>query len=177
MRRSVSVNIYIDGSSLYNTQQSVAAWSYTILKKHGDKIVNWDLATGLINGTSNRAELTAAIEALKLALTINYPTTIFSDSKYVVTGVTKGLRRWSENEWKSGRGYTIANVDLWQILFILYQNRPNICWKHVKAHSGILGNEIADLACTVSLRSQKALELTGVEDLTTLLTVFKQKVA
>ena len=64
--------------------------------------------------TSNRAELTAVILALRRAL--KWPTfyrklTIFSDSKYVVDGVNKYLQRWKTDECTRA-GAPLKNVGL-----------------------------------------------------------------
>ena len=71
--------------------------------------------------------------------------TIYSDSNYVIQGVTEWIFKWKENGWKTAGGEDVKNKDLWMELAGLTQEiRTKIEWKHVAAHSGISGNEEAD---------------------------------
>ena len=63
--------------------------------------------------TNNRAELTAAIEALKQA-----PRTtelqLCVDSQLVTDGATLWLEGWRRRGWNTTKGQTIKTIDLWQ---------------------------------------------------------------
>ena len=87
--------------------------------------------------TNNQMEMTAVIEALKYYKT-KQNITIYSDSIYVIKGITEWISGWKKKDWKK-----IKNKDLWVEIDRLNQFH-NVSWKHVSAHSGIEGNEIAD---------------------------------
>lgn len=91
--------------------------------------------------TNNRAELMAVIEAIYSSIFYQYSSIeIKSDSTYVVRGMNEWINGWKRRNWKK-----VKNVDLWQWLDrMLTNNRLNIKWTHVAAHSGIYGNEMAD---------------------------------
>ncbi len=102
----------------------------------------------VINGyvTNNRAELTAVIVALQICLNRNDNyIEIKTDSEYIVKGITEYISSWKERNWKN-----IKNIDLWTQLDEL-NNKLNVKWTHVSAHSGIHGNEMADHFATYYL--------------------------
>ena len=71
---------------------------------------------------------------------------LFSDSKYVIDGITKWIKKWKINNWKSSNKKPVKNVDLWKELDELTK-KLTIDWKWVKAHStDIYNNEVDKLA-------------------------------
>lgn len=69
--------------------------------------------------TSNRAELRAVIAALRYrnwAVESFNSIVIATDSDYVTEGVTRWVRRWLQNGWRTRTGDQVENVDLWQCL-------------------------------------------------------------
>ena len=108
--------------------------------------------------TSNRAELTAVILALRRAMawpTLYRMLTIFSDSKYVVDGVNIYLDRWETDGWTRS-GAPLKNADLWKLLYKTLReyawNGYGACVKHVPAHVGIYGNEKADRLAKAAMK-------------------------
>ena len=95
-------------------------------------------------------ELTAAIEALKF-LTAYYllPTaiTIFTDSKYVMLGITKWIHNWQKKNWKTAGKKPVLNQDLWQELLRVSENKK-IEWRYIEGHTGHKLNERADEIAT-----------------------------
>ena len=92
--------------------------------------------------TNNRMELMAVIEGLK-ALNRSCEIELYTDSKYVMQGLTEWLAKWKRNGWKTAAKKSVKNVDLWQQL----ENetaKHDINWNWVKGHAGIEGNEMAD---------------------------------
>ena len=65
--------------------------------------------------TNNRMELTAAIEGLN-ALTRPCNVTLSTDSRYVMDGLTKWLKGWQRNGWKTADKKPVKNAELWQAL-------------------------------------------------------------
>lgn len=92
--------------------------------------------------TNNRMELTAVIRALA-ALKRPCRVTLYSDSQYVLNGITEWLPNWKRRGWKTAAKKPVLNADLWQALDT-EAARHTIDWQWVKGHSGHPGNEEAD---------------------------------
>lgn len=100
--------------------------------------------------TNNQMEMMAAIEGLK-QLQPSEQGVMYTDSQYVIKGMTEWLKGWKAKGWKTAAGAPVKNQDLWMQLDALASNR-NVTWKWVKGHSGDIFNEMADtLARTESL--------------------------
>ncbi|KAI1720430.1 RNase H domain-containing protein [Ditylenchus destructor] len=96
--------------------------------------------------TNNRAELAAAIEAIKQGLANQFPALIiFTDSNYVVSMFNEWLQKWKDRNWLRVTGERIVNLDLVKELDQLKSN-PNINVQitHVPGHIGVPGNQKAD---------------------------------
>ena len=101
-----------------------------------------ELSGGEALTTNNRMELTAAIEALK-ALSRPCAVTLSTDSRYVMDGLTKWIKGWQKNGWKTADRKPVKNAELWQAL--LAAAAPHqIAWKWVKGHAGHPDNERCD---------------------------------
>ena len=92
--------------------------------------------------TNNRMELLAAISALE-ALSRPVSVQLYTDSKYVLDGITKWLPGWQRNGWKTAAKQPVKNVDLWQRL-VAAMAPHQVSWHWVKGHAGDPGNERAD---------------------------------
>jgi ribonuclease HI len=92
--------------------------------------------------TNNRMELMAAIRALE-ALTRPSKVQLYTDSTYVLNGITKWLAGWERNGWKTASRKPVKNVDLWQNLAAAMKPHE-VEWHWVKGHNGDPGNERAD---------------------------------
>lgn len=101
-----------------------------------------ELSGGEALTTNNRMELMAAIEGLK-ALKRPCRVTLSTDSRYVMDGLTKWIKGWQKNGWKTAAKQPVKNADLWQAL--LDAAKPHrIEWTWVKGHAGHPDNERAD---------------------------------
>ena len=70
---------------------------------------------------------------------------VYSDSKYVIQGVTEWIYNWRENGWKTAGGDDVKNKEIWlELSKLVDESATKISWKHVAAHLGIPGNEEAD---------------------------------
>ena len=97
-------------------------------------------------GTNNTAELKALYKALIIASEANNKSKviIFSDSQYSIDCITKWAYSWKMKNWTK-KGGEIKNLELIQVSHLLFdQIKKNIEIRHVKGHSGIEGNELAD---------------------------------
>jgi ribonuclease HI len=92
--------------------------------------------------TNNRMELMAAIGglgALKRRCTVR----LYTDSKYVLQGVTEWLPQWKARGWRTASREPVKNQDLWEKLDAAAAAQ-DIEWHWVKGHSGDEGNEYVD---------------------------------
>ena len=87
-------------------------------------------------------ELTAAINGLN-AVTRPMTIDLYTDSKYVMTGVTDWMPRWKANGWKTAAKKPVKNKDLWKRLDAECL-RHQVDWRWVKGHAGHPENERAD---------------------------------
>jgi len=101
-----------------------------------------ELFGGENNTTNNRMELMAAIMALE-SLTRETSAVLYTDSKYVLQGITEWIDNWKARGWKTAAKKPVKNVDLWQRLDKA-RSLHQVEWKWVKGHSGDVGNEKAD---------------------------------
>jgi ribonuclease HI len=102
-----------------------------------------ELSGGEALTTNNRMELMAAIRGLE-ALTRPCHVLLSTDSRYVMDGLTKWIKGWQKNGWKTASRQPVKNADLWQEL-IAAAARHRIEWKWVKGHAGHPDNERADV--------------------------------
>ena len=92
--------------------------------------------------TNNRMEMTAVIRALE-ALKEPCDIALYSDSKYVIDGITQWIHGWKKRDWKTAAKKPVLNVDLWQELEAATE-RHRITWHWVKGHDGHPENERVD---------------------------------
>lgn len=92
--------------------------------------------------TNNRMEITAAIKALEA---LKYPceVNLYTDSKYLISGITEWIHGWKKKNWRTKGAEAVKNADLWQALEA-QTHAHTIHWQWVKGHSGHPGNERAD---------------------------------
>lgn len=111
-----------------------------------------ELSGGEPHTTNNRMELMAAIQGLN-ALKKPCRVKLSTDSRYVMDGLTKWIKGWQRNGWKTADKKPVKNADLWQQL--LDAAKPHrIEWVWVKGHAGHPDNERADtLASDAALRA------------------------
>ncbi|MBT87566.1 MAG: ribonuclease HI [Gammaproteobacteria bacterium] len=103
------------------------------------------------NVTNNQMELTAAIEGL-VALKEPCSVVLYTDSKYVMDGITQWIHKWKKNNWRTASKKDVKNKELWQQLDNLIHFHE-VQWHWVKGHSGDAGNEMADLLANKGIDS------------------------
>ena len=132
-----SIEIYTDGACLGNPGRG--GWGAILLYKEHRK----EISGGEKLSTNNRMEMRAVIESLKTLKKLS-EVTLYTDSKYVMDGITKWIFNWKKNGWKGSDKKPVKNVDLWQELDAQVA-KHQIKWVWVKGHSGNKFNEIADV--------------------------------
>ncbi len=135
-KTSEIIIIYTDGACSGNPGKG--GWGAVLLYKDHKK----EISGANKDTTNNRMELTAVIESLK-NVKKSIPLKIYTDSKYVMDGITKWINSWKKNGWRTADKKPVKNSDLWQELDIECQ-KHQISWHWVKGHSGDKYNEIAD---------------------------------
>ncbi len=96
--------------------------------------------------TNNRMELSAIISALE-SIPREHDITVYTDSAYVVSGITRWVIGWKKNNWKTSTKEDVLNRDLWERL-VEATSKKVISWKIIKGHSGIPANERCDVIAT-----------------------------
>lgn len=150
-----SIIIFTDGASRGNP--GAGGWAAIIIEnvKSTAKAVAGNVKEigGRENSTTNnRMELLAAIRALS-QVAISFPEEknlsilIYTDSSYVINGITKWMKGWMKNNWTTSAKKEVLNQDLWQELSGLIEGRE-IKWEYLKGHAGIVGNERCDQIAT-----------------------------
>ena len=140
-----TVIIYTDGACRGNP--GVGGWGVILSYKGKVK----ELCGGDKDTTNNRMELMAAIQALE-ALTKPCSVQLYSDSSYVLKGITEWMPNWKKRAWKTAARHPVKNVDLWQRLDTAIAQH-DIEWKWVKGHSGDKGNDRADTLANLGIDS------------------------
>ena len=131
-----AVSLYTDGACKGNP--GVGGWG--VLMRYGSHektLYGGELAT-----TNTRMELTAVIEGLR-ALKRPCTVDIYTDSKYVMQGMSEWISGWKARGWKTAGKQPVKNVDLWQALDA-ETARHHVRWHWVKGHAGHADNERAD---------------------------------
>ncbi len=123
-----TVTLYTDGACSGNP--GPGGWG-AILEYNGREK---ELSGGEDNTTNNRMELTAVIRGLS-ALKESCIVELYSDSKYVIDGLSKGWAvSWRKNGWKKADKKPALNPDLWgQLLDLVEKHQVRYHW--VKGHA------------------------------------------
>jgi ribonuclease HI len=96
----------------------------------------------------------AAIQALEA---LNRPSQVrlYTDSTYVLNGITKWVAGWQRNGWRTAAKKPVKNEDLWRQL-VQAMERHEISWQWVKGHAGDEGNERADALARLGIEEAAA---------------------
>lgn len=130
------VQIFTDGACKGNP--GPGGWAALLRNGVNEK----EIHGGEQETTNNRMELTAVIEALR-ALKEPCEIELYSDSKYVIDGITQWIHGWKKRGWKNASKDPVKNKDLWQVLDE-EASRHKIKWNWVKGHDGHDENERVD---------------------------------
>ena len=129
------IKIYTDGSCLGNPGNG--GWAAIII----DDNKKIRIKGSKKDTTNNQMELLAPIKALK-KIPKGSNVQIFTDSKYVKSGITEWIHNWKKNGWKTANKQPVKNKDLWTELDLLTKEFK-IKWIWVKGHStDSLNNEV-----------------------------------
>lgn len=130
------VKIYTDGACSGNP--GPGGWGAILV--YGDK--EKELSGNEPETTNNRMELMAAIAALE-QLKTSCQVDLYSDSNYVLKGISEWLPAWKARGWKTADKKPVKNMEYWQRLEKA-ASPHHIRWHWVKGHNGHDMNERAD---------------------------------
>jgi ribonuclease HI len=140
------VELYTDGACSGNP--GPGGWGALLVwGKHRKELKGGEPST-----TNNRMELRAVIEGMR-ALKRKAPVTIYTDSVYVMKGITEWIENWKARGWKTAARQPVKNEDLWRELEAVLQGH-DVAWQWVKGHSGHPGNEAADALARAGIPAQ-----------------------
>lgn len=130
--------VYTDGGC--DPNPGLGGWAVVLIDQHGEteELFGSDPYT-----TNNRMEMQAVVEALKATARCASHVTIRSDSKYVIDGINAWVHGWIKRGWKRKGDAEVVNLDLWQEMHRLRQDRP-VGFEWVKGHSVDPFNSRAD---------------------------------
>jgi len=145
--RAGKILVYTDGGAMNNP----GAGGYGVVLRY--KGHRRELSGGFRWTTNNRMELLACIEGLK-ALKRRCSVVLYSDSRYVVNGMTKGwAERWQARGWRLSNDQDVKNADLWQHLVELC-SLHDVEFRWIRGHSGNRDNERCDQLAMAAAQGQ-----------------------
>ena len=140
------IKIYTDGSCLGNPGSG--GWAAIIIEDEKKTRIKGNKK----NTTNNQMELLAPIKALK-KIPKGSNVQIFTDSKYVKSGITEWIHNWRKNGWKTANKQPVKNKDLWTELDLM-TSEFEIKWSWVKSHSTDKLNNEVDLIAREAANSK-----------------------
>ena len=102
-------SIYTDGACTGNP--GPGGWGVVVY--FTDKST-YEMGDAAAQSTNNRMEMQAAIAALKFlaANKQSEPITLYTDSEYLIKGVTQWVKGWKKKGWKTAQGKPVLNQDI-----------------------------------------------------------------
>ena len=133
--------VFTDGAAKGNP--GPGGWGVIVVTPEGHVT---ELGGGSPHTTNNKMELSGAIAALQHVADHPAPVAIYTDSTYVIQGVTQWVWGWRKRNWKTAQGGDVLNRDLWERLADLAAARGSkgVDWRWVRGHVGTPGNERVD---------------------------------
>lgn len=155
MGTSSPIIVFTDGAAKGNP--GPGGWGAIVITP--DQHVT-ELGGGSPHTTNNRMELSGAIAALQQVANQPGPVAIYTDSTYLIQGITQWVWAWRKRGWKTAQGADVLNRELWEQLSTLIgaRARGDVDWRWVRGHVGTPGNERAD-EISVAFAMQRSADL------------------
>jgi ribonuclease HI len=134
--------IFSDGACSGNP--GPGGWAAVVTFAHGEV---HELGGSAPATTNNRMELMATIKALEFIQDHPGSVAFYTDSTYVIRGITQWIWGWKRNGWRNKEGNDVLNRDLWEWLARLVTERKGsdkVEWHYSRGHNGTPGNERCD---------------------------------
>lgn len=130
--------------------EHTGAYTAVILNEKGACVAA--ISGGQVRTTMNRMYLMGLQEALKVIEKMGGAKTVFidTDEDYVKSGVRyRWFRRWNENGWKTTKGSTVKNIDLWRAVADLFGKKN---FKYTVSDRGFMGDDFIN-RCDIYARA------------------------
>ena len=140
-----AVRIFTDGSSRGNPGRG--GWGSIVV--YGDKVA--EIGGAELHTTNNKMELNAVLQGLQYLQQVGIKRVhviVYTDSAYVVNGMTKWVEGWQRNGWKTKDNRDVLNRELWEAL-VGVRTQFDLGWKRLPGHAGIPANERCDEIATL----------------------------
>ncbi|MBQ7916935.1 MAG: ribonuclease HI [Firmicutes bacterium] len=148
------VTIYTDGACRGNPGPGGYGVILEYTREDGE-VFRKELSAGYSKTTNNRMEILAAVVGLQ-ALKTSCDIVLYSDSQYLVNGMTKGwVDKWQRFGWykDAKRKEKAKNVDLWKALLAAMEPHK-VEFRWVKGHAeNPYNNRCDELAVAAALGS------------------------
>lgn len=152
------IELYMDGACRGNGQVADAPSGIGVVLLIPDKQPIYLKEKLNFNpNTNNKAEIFAVIRGLELLFKYYSPfdksefvkdkLTIYSDSAYMINGITNWINGWRANNWMNSKKEPVKNKELWKYLdkrVHFFEQDFDIEFVKVKGHSGNKWNEKCD---------------------------------
>jgi ribonuclease HI len=135
------VTMTTDGGA--NPNPGPAGWG-VLIRQNGKFLCLWKHYP---KSSNNVMEISAVIAGLNF-LPPDMVIWLSTDSQYVQKGISEWMPKWKRNGWRNAKKAGVANKSLWLALEAAIARHRRVEFTWVKAHSGILHNEIADTLAT-----------------------------
>ena len=132
------VELYTDGACSGNP--GPGGWAYIL--KHPSSQVEKEVSGAEPSTTNNQMELMSVIKGLS-ALDRPCRVDLYSDSQYVIKGLSDWMDDWKKKGWKRNSREPVKNIEHWKQLDELRQ-RHKINYHWVRGHNEHPENERCD---------------------------------
>lgn len=142
-----NLKIFTDGSCLRNPGGK-GGWAALICYDKPKQLFGHSPST-----TNNQMEMIAALEGMKA---VEKPShlTVYSDSQYLINGMTSWVWNWREAGWCKANGQLVSNIKIWKALITESQRHLSVKWQWIKGHAGHRENTIVDRLAGQAAREQ-----------------------
>lgn len=143
--KSLQIEIWADGACKGNPGRG--GWGVLLRAGPYEEVLHG----GETHTTNNRMELLAVIKGLR-ALPCSCEVVVYTDSKYVMKGISEWLKNWKRRGWLTSERKSVKNIELWQALEEQVA-RHKVSWRWVRGHAGNPDNERADRLANLGAES------------------------
>ena len=141
----IPIDIFTDGACSHNPGPGAWGFFIPLCPPSGEPFHQEGFVT---ETTNNRMELLAVIKALEWFQEHQHSAAahlrIFSDSTYVVHGITTWIHGWVKNNWRTSQKKPVENKDLWERLLEVSEKYSQLSFHWIRGHNGHPENEAVD---------------------------------
>ena len=146
-KRVPDINLFADGGAEPNPGKG--GFGVIISSDEGAR----EFSKGFKLTTNNRMELMGVIYGLE-QIEPNSNIHVYSDSRYVVDGISKGwAEKWKLKNWYRTINKKAINSDLWEKLLDLIDQQNKVTFSWIRGHNGHHENERCDKLAQLALNS------------------------